>query len=317
MDPSAYPDSWLFPMEGRWLKQFLVDAERAHREGMRPGVFAKVGDSNVLAFNAFYGLGCARPIWGEQDEAGLGRVIDRYRQVELPPGVDIDFAHCPDAPDRRPWNSFTRVTSAAMMGIIAEHLATAPEEMEELPHWWREDPDRLPGESALETELRLTRPFYALIQIGTNGANYGRSPESTAESVVDLVERVRQLGSVPVVINIPPQLNHPMVPTRWEFAEATAKLIAESAERAKVPLLNLWLPLVGEGFVNHGLIEHDGVIFDGFHLDTFGGFGGPSALQNSVDFRPEALRFGINYRNLLLLKVLQELDALAGSTLQE
>jgi hypothetical protein len=312
MDPSAYPDSWLFPIEGRWLKQFLADADRARRRGMRPGVFAKIGDSNVLAFNAFYGLGCRPPVWGEQDGNGLGKVIERYRQIELPPGADVDFVHCPDAPDRRPWNSFTRVTAAAMMGIIAQHLATPPEEMDELPHWWREDPDRLPGESALETELRVTRPFYALIQIGTNGANYSRSPESTAESVIDLVERVRRLGSVPVVINIPPQLNHPMVPTRWEFAEATARLIAEAAERARVPLLNLWLPLSGDGFVNHGLIEHDGVIFDGFHLDTFGGFDAPSALENSVDFRPEALRHGINYRNLLLLKMLEELDGLVG-----
>jgi len=314
-DPEAYPDSWLFPMEGRWRKRFLADAERARDAGMRPGVFAKVGDSNMLAFNSFFGMGCREPVWDRH--GALRGVVERYAATELPPGADIDFIHCPDAPDRRPWNSFTRVTAAAMMGIIAEHLVLPPEEMEELPHWWREDPDRLPGESALETELRITRPFYALIQVGTNGENYGRTPENTAASVVDLVDRVRRLGSVPVVINIPPQLNHPAVPARWEYAEATARLIADGVARVQAPLVNLWLPLAHGDFVNHGLIEHDGVIFDGFHLDTYGGATAPGALESSVDFRPEALRFGINYRNLLVLKVLQQLDSLVGSLDQE
>lgn len=307
-DPSAYPDSWLYPMEGLWLKRVLADAERARDRGMRPGVFAKVGDSNILAFNSFYGLGCKEPVWG--DHANLEPVMERYRRTGLPAGSDIDFVHCPDVAERRPWNSFTRVTDAAMMGIIAEHLVLPREELDELPHWWRESPERRPGESALENELRVTRPFYALIQIGTNGGNYGRSPRGTAAAIGDLIDRVRALGPVPVVINIPPQLNHPAAPERWEFAEATAKLIAETTARKQAPFLNLWLPLAHGDFVNHGLIEHDEFIFDGFHLDTFGGATTPGALENSIDFRPEALRYGINYRNLLLLKVLQELDAL-------
>ena len=307
-DPEAYPESWLYPIEGRWLKQLRSDADRALELGMRPGVFAKVGDSNLLGYNSLYGLGCREPVWGEHEE--LEPVMRRYRQVELPPGGDIDFVHCPDAADRRPWNSFSRVTAAAMMGIVAAHLVNPREQIPDRPTWWRDDPDRLPGESAIETEVRLVRPLFAFVQIGTNGLNYGNSPRETADAAADLIKRVRRLGPVPVLLNLTPQLNHPATPPRWEFAEETAGLMAEVAARERVPLVNLWLPLATGDFENHGLVGEDGVIFDGVHLDTFGGFDAPDALGKSVDFRPEALKYGTNYRNLVVLKVLEELDRL-------
>ncbi|MBN8867455.1 MAG: SGNH/GDSL hydrolase family protein [Solirubrobacterales bacterium] len=315
LDPASYPESWLYPMDDRWLHRFRQDVRRARKMGMRDKVFAKVGDSNLATYNAFYGLGCREPIWGEHQD--LEPVMHRYREIELEPGTDIDITHSPRAGERRPWNSFTRCSAAAMMGIVAEQLMTPPEAMDELPHWWKEDDHRLPGENALETELRITRPLYALVLIGTNGQNYGRSPEQTVEALVELIGRVRELGPVPVVMTVPPSLNHEAVPTRWEFAEETARLMCLAAARARVPLLNQWLALTSGDLVNCGLVEQDGEIFDGFHLDTIGGFDRPGALERSVDFRPEALRYGMNHRNLLVLKVLQELDSLTGTPDQE
>lgn len=312
-DPARYPESWLYPMEARWLSRFRRDVKAALAAGMREGVFAKVGDSNQLAYNAFYGLGCREPVWGAVgDQLSLRAVIDRYREVELAPGADIPFIHSPDAEDRRPWNSFTRVPAAAMMGIVARQLLAPPENQEELPHFWREDPGRLPGESPLGTELRLTRPLYALIQVGSNGLNYGDSPEVTAAAVADLVDRVRQAGSVPVVFTVPPQLDHVAAPGRARYAERSAGLIAAVAARERVPLVNLWLAMSTEPMVSCGLIEEDGVIFDGVHLETFGSAHRPGGLERSIDFRPEALRFGTNFRNLLLLRLLRDLDRLAG-----
>ena len=102
-DRASYPDSWLFPIEERSLKQLRRDAARADGRGMRRGVFAKVGDSNMLAFNSFFGLGCREPVWDRHTE--LEAVMNRYRQIELPPGADIDFTHCPDSSERQPWKT--------------------------------------------------------------------------------------------------------------------------------------------------------------------------------------------------------------------
>lgn len=312
-DPAAYPESWLYPLEGRWLERFRRDVDQARKAGMREGVFTRIGDSNMLAFNSFYGLGCREPAWGDQaDREELEGVIGRYRALELPPGADIPFIHCPSLDERRPWNSFTRVPAAAMMGIVARHLVRPAEGQGELPHFWREDPDRLDGESPLETELRLTRPLYTLIQVGSNGLNYGDSPEQTAASVADLVARVRRFGSVPVVFTIPPQIDHEAAPGRAGYAKDAAMLIARMAARRRVPLVNFWLALSTENMVAHGLVEEDGVIFDGVHLETFGGAHQPGGLERSIDFHPEALRYGANFRNLLLLRLLRDLDSLAG-----
>lgn len=56
---------------------------------MKEGVFAKVGDSNLSAHYAPYGLGFLEPSWGGYE--WLEPAMRRYREVELPrvtiPGV--------------------------------------------------------------------------------------------------------------------------------------------------------------------------------------------------------------------------------------
>ncbi len=314
-DPSLYGESWLARMGLRQRAFFRAEVRRALGAGMRPKVFAKAGDSNFIGYNAFFGLGFAEPVWAGHEH--LAPVMRRYREVTLPPGMDIPFAHAPDAEDRRPWNSFSRISAASSMGIVADHLLFEPGELEKLPPRWKTDPERREGESLLECEIRVTRPLYVLIQLGTNGASYGRTPEETAEIFGRVIERVRELGPVPVGFTILPQLDHEVTPGRWEFARRTNELICETASAARVPLFNQWLALTSGDLVNHGLIEFDGEYFDGFHLETVGGFDRPGAAERAVDFSPEALRYGANYRNLLVLKLLQELDLLAGDAIRE
>jgi len=309
-DATLYSESWLRKMDDEQLNCFRREVERAVDRGLRPGVFAKLGDSNFAAYNVLFGLGFLEPQWGAHRD--LEPVMLRYRRVELPPGMDIPFSHSPDAEDRRPWNSFSRMSAASSVGIIADHLLIPPDRMDRPPKDWQTDPDCRPGESLIECELRITRPLYSLIQIGTNSGNYGRTPERTAEMFGKVVEKVRELGSVPIGMTILPQLDHEMHPGRWRFAERTNELICDLAWRERVPLVNQWLALTSEGLANYGLIDYHDGYFDGFHLETYGGFDRPGALERSVDFRPEALRFGVNYRNLLVLRVLRELDALSG-----
>ncbi len=57
------------------------------------------------------------------------------------------------------------------------------------------------------------------------------------------------------------------------------------------------------------MIDYDQGIYDGFHLETPGGFRAKKALRRSVDFRPPALLYGAPLRNLLLLRTLAALDS--------
>ena len=307
---SLHSDSWLQKMDAERQSFFREEVATAIGSGMRPGVFAKVGDSNFAAYNALFGLGCVDPVWDVHRD--LEPVMRRYRQIDLPPGMDIPFFHSPDAVDRKPWNSFSRMSAATSMGIVAEHLLVPPSQFERPPADWKTDPDCRPDESLIECEVRITRPVYCLIQIGTNGQSYGRSPERTAEMFGGVVETVRELGSVPIGLTILPQLDHELTPGRWEFARKTNEVVCDLAWEARIPLFNQWLALTSADLVNFGLIEYDREYFDGFHLETYGGFDQPGAVGRSVDFRPEALRYGANFRNLLTLRVLRELDDLAG-----
>jgi hypothetical protein len=285
--------------------QFRREVERADGMGMRPGVFGKAGDSNLGAYNALYGLGCREPIWDSYGH--LEPVLRRYRKVDLGPGREIP-GQVPAAEDRAPWNSFSRSSEAARSGIIADHLLE-PSQRFAGEAGWHPAPDCGPDESALEYEIRLIKPQFVLIHLGTNGSSYGMDAGQTAEQVRDMIARIRQLGPAPVALTIPPQLDEEGHQGRWDFAEATSARIAEIAREEQVPLFDQWQALADERLINNGMISFDGDIYDGFHLETLGGFRAKKALTRSVDFRPEALLYGTNLRNLLFLHVLSELDA--------
>ncbi len=284
---------------------FKSEVERANAMGMRPGVFGKAGDSNLGAYNALYGLGCREPIWDSY--AHLEPVLRRYREIELGSGREIP-GQVPPAADRAPWNSFSRSSEAARSGIIADHLLE-PSKRFAGEAGWHPAPDCGPDESALEYEIRIAKPQFVLIHLGTNGSSYGMDAGQTAEQVRQVIHRIRRLGPAPVAFTIPPQLDEEGHHGRWDFAEKTSARIAEIAREERVPLFDQWQALADPRLVNNGMISFDGDIYDGFHLETLGGFRAKKAVTRSVDFRPPALLYGTNLRNLLFLHVLSELDA--------
>ena len=286
-------------------KNFRAEVARADEAGMRAGVFGKAGDSNLGAYNALYGLGCREPVWDTHSH--LEPVMRKYRAVELPAGHPIP-GQVPEAEDRAPWNSFSRSSEAARSGIIADQLLKPNREVE--PHLgWHPSPECGPDETALEFEIRLIKPRFVLIHLGTNGASYGMTADQTAEQVREMITAIRRLGPAPVAMTIPPQLDEQGHQGRWDFARETSARIAAIARDEGVPLFDQWQALADPRLVNHGMISFDGEYYDGFHLETLGGFRSPDALQRSVDFRLEALVYGTNLRNLLFLHALSSLDA--------
>jgi len=281
------------------------EVRRADDMGMRPNAFAKAGDSNLGAYNSLYGLGCREPLWG--DHAGLEPVMRRYREVVLPPGEGPP-PHVHPPADRQPWNSFSRSSAATHSGCLAAHVLAPASEFQGLPGWVA-DPDCPPEDSMLEFEIRTLKPRYVFVMFGTNGSSFGFTSLETAEQSAGIVEAVRRLGPVPVFCTIPPQLDRDELQGRWEFARDTSRHMAELARDLGAPLFDQWTALTSGKLINDGMIEFQGGFFDGFHLETQGGTLAPEALQQSVDFRPEALVYGNNLRNLLMLQVLEALDS--------
>lgn len=297
----AFADHWNDEAKARWRE----DSARAHRMGMREGVFAKVGDSNLAAYNSLYGLGCLEPVWDRH--AHLEPVLRRYRRAEVPPGDDPASQIRPAEPEAG-WNSFNRASAATRSMINGEHLLEPSGRFSGGLLGWLPDSANPPEESMLNCELRLLRPGFAFVNIGTNGQNYGMTPDQTASQAADVVKEIKRLGTVPVVMTIPPQLDRGEKQGRWDFARETSKALGQVAREARAPLFDQWSVLADERLVNHGMAEFDTGHFDGFHLETPGGFREPDSLERSVDFRPEALLYGANLRNLLLLMTLEALD---------
>ena len=282
-----------------------TDVDRAVGMGMRPGVFAKVGDSNLASYNSLYGLGCRTPVW-----AGFERfqpTVDRYRQIELPPGGGRPD-HVLPADQRKPWNSFSRSSAATYSGLIGPHLLWPTSEFTDGPLGWHPDPDSLPGESMTASEIRLTRPLFVFLNVGTNGNGYGLGTDETADQVIPVLDEIRRLGPVPLLFTIPPQLDEDGSGTKWAFARDVNVRIREIARDRDVLLFDQWLALSDERLDNHGMVSFDGGLYDGLHLETPGGFRSEGALERSVDFSEPNLRYGANLRNLLLLNVLRRLD---------
>jgi lysophospholipase L1-like esterase len=298
---TAFGQYWDDEAAGRLRKA----AARADSRGMRAGVFCKAGDSGLVGYNVLYGLGCRNPRWG--DYGWLEPTMSRYRETGLPPGQG-PAVQVPSASERRPWNSFSRVSACGASGIIAPHL-TRPSSKFRSDLGWKADPDCRPRQSMLDFEIRLIRPRYVFVNVGTNGDNYGHSPERTARQISRLIRAIRRRGPVPVVCTIPPALNHAELTSRWDFARETGDRIRQTVLRAGVPLIDQWRMLADDRLVNHGLIEYDGPYFDGFHVETAGGFRGADALERAVDFRSDALRYGANLLNLICLRTLHALDA--------
>ena len=273
------------------------EVARADRAGMRPRVFAKIGDSNTEWEQNLYGLGCRKVDFGPRP--GLETVVRRYTAVSLEP------LRTPSECD--PANSLSRWSAATVSGVGAEWLLTPAGELLDsgsIPP----SAECRPAQSPVRCEISLLDPRYSLIMIGTNDVVIGLQPDHGFEGYIrNIVRSVRATGSVPVLSTLPP------MPTSTAGGKFGTGWIDEAnwitwrvAKDMGVPLINLWRALTGPEMISQGLSS------DALHLGVFGGEDSPEIFANSAILTPEALRYGANRRQLVWLQTLARLDSVAG-----
>ena len=302
---NAWMDLPVIPViQGKVKTAFVRDLEKSRRHSMRPRVFAKVGDSNTEMASALYGLACRRAKLTGRFR--LRSVIDRYNRVQL----ENERA----MPGCRPSTSFSRRSASAKSGSYSTWSLTRNADLPpDFPYW--QPPSDCPlKETPLICEVRTLQPRYTLIMTGTNDLGmdirFGIGPgRRTASRMSALIREVRRLGSVPVISTLPPVVAAAAPPGVVNSSNAG---IDKAARQNSVPIINLWRALAGPGMINSGMED------SGFHLRSQPGGDsrilepGPTTFADSVDFRPEALRFGANRRNLIWLQTLAALDRAAG-----
>ncbi len=204
------------------------------------------------------------------------------------------------------FNSLSRRSAAAVSGVWTEWLMTPTED---LPSTGIAPPTEEcePQQTPLECEIALIRPRWALIMSGTNDALLGLPLGDTyRRELTGMVDRVRELGPVPVLSTLPPMVvaahNGESGDTR--IAEAN-RIIEQVATDRQVPLINLHAALSAPGMVSQGLAP------DGLHLGVYGGESQPDIMRGSAMLTIPALKYGANRRNLIWLQVLARLDRAA------
>ncbi len=269
---------------------------RADGEDLNPFVFAKVGDSNTEWPQNLYGLGCRRVGFGSN--GNLEPVVDRYTRKQFP--------ELEPFPDCSPINSLSRRSAAAVSGVWTEWLMTPTED---LPSTGIVPPTEecAQQQTPLECEIDLIRPRWALIMSGTNDALLGLPLGDTyRRELTAMVDRVRELGPVPVLSTLPPMVvpSHTGEAGETRIAEAN-QIIELVATDRQVPLINLHAALTAPGMVDQGLAA------DGLHLGVYGGEGQADIMRGSAMLTIPALKYGANRRNLIWLQVLDRLDRAA------
>lgn len=276
------------------LRQEVAAADEA---GMRPGLFAKIGDSNTAFARNLYGLGCY-PVDPGSDPA-IRETLDRY--LETPLDGLKSYPRCEK-------NTFSRISAGAVPGVWAEWLLTPVGELRAgngLPVSDECRNDQTP----LVCEVDLIRPRWSIIMVGTNDARTDLPLGNVLKRhLLDIVAETRETGSVAVLSTVPP-MTMPTLDGRdgTPLGEEVNALIWEVAQEEQVPLINLWRALTGPGMINQGLSN------DGLHLGVPGGVRNPRVVSQSALLTPEALRYGSNKRHLVWLQTLDRLDSVAGT----
>jgi hypothetical protein len=296
------------PTFGKTAKRHLVAAvDRGERRGMRGGVFAKAGDSNTEMSAVLYGLGCRKPRYGRL--RFLAWTVRRYNRVKLPNPLGF--------PDCQPSTSFSRHSAATRFGTWSAWSSTRNSE---IPPGFAPPDFCRPTETPITCELRITRPRYLFLMAGTNDVvldqYFGVVPGSEiGERLRPAIRQARSRGVIPVLSTVPP-----LLPSEPEWTTIAADAIARTnagifrlARSTKVPMINLWRALTAPTTVGQGMS------IDGTHLAVCGFADqkttldpSPAIFGASVDFRPAALKFGANRRNLITLLTLARMDRITG-----
>jgi hypothetical protein len=270
-------------------KQLASTFLRGMHLGERPDVFAKVGDSISQSPAFLQGFGCGR--WNGL-RPRLRPTLSYFAARRLPGGST-------DCGQRV--NSFSR-NSAATRAYVPSGWALLP--------GGSADPTCGDQETPFACELRVIRPAYAVILLGTNDVTLGRRLNldplgAYLFSMDQLITGARRSGVVPVVTTIPPRGDNADADRSTE--ELNAGLYRLASKR-HVPLINLWRAL--QPLPNRGLSA------DNLHPSLFGGPGciglcdpnqcAPGCQGENVT--QAGLRYGHNLRNLITLAALSGLS---------
>ncbi|MBK5232540.1 MAG: SGNH/GDSL hydrolase family protein [Thermoleophilia bacterium] len=302
--PADWTEAPVVPeITGDLKDQFLEDVAAADIHGMRPDVFAKIGDSNTELRRNLFGFGCSVVEYGDQGD--LAPTVEKFKETEFAPDLAL--------PECQPANSFSRFSAAARSGTLADYAAVP---LDGPPNSLVDRTDRRcrSGETLVGCEIREIQPRYMIAMSGTNdlafAANLGVADPETNISLhlALLAARIRLAGSVPVLSTLPPIYitSTPDVDEWGEVKKANAA-IYEAGRDLEIPVINLWSALTEDQMIDHGLDT------DGVHLNVYGGVDSPDLLANSVNLTDEALRYGANRRNLIWVQTLKALDEAAES----
>jgi hypothetical protein len=222
------------------------------RSSGRPGVFAKVGDS-ITAHGHF--LTC---LAGNDIELGSHVELEATRRFFL--ATRADESH----------SSFDRTSLSAGSG-------------------WSTRVPLMGTPSPIERETAAIRPAFAVVMFGTNDV-YREGIAAFERNLRSLVDRLLDLGVVPLVSTIPPRNWNREASELISEMNAVVRVVAQSRQ---VPWMDYHATLVA--LPRHGLAK------DGIHPQTWksGGLARPCWMTEA------ALQEGINARNLI---VLQSLD---------
>ncbi len=219
---------------GRALPQAIADSMKAVyqkgiEKGNNPRAFSKIGDDN--ASSSWFLDAFDQGAYDLGPYAGLRATVDYFA------------------------GSFARRSLAAAPGFTTASLL-APSKA----------PLCTPGETVLDCELRLHRPSFALILLGTNEAYY---PQEFEAGMRGVLEHLLEEGVVPVLFT--------KADNREGNHQINARIVA-LAQEYQVPLVNFWR--VSDKLPRHGLQA------DSEHLTWAGNFfGDPLAMQAAWPWR--------------------------------
>lgn len=230
------------------LTPWVADTLRAIAETAprAPDVFAKIGDS-VTVSRAFMRCFATDDLQLDGRDH-LWPTIERFRMGDAG-GTD----------------PFRRESSAATVGWSASHAL-------------RGDP------APLDVELELLDPRFAVVMFGTNDIQ-NRDIDGYAIQLWDLIDRVIDSGTIPIMSTVMPRDDDPDADARVPRYNAVVRAIAQGRQVPLVDFHRLLSPLP-----DHGL--------------------GPDRLHPSVaptgacDLSPDGLLYGYNIRNLLTITAL-------------
>ena len=197
--------------------------ERGLQQGMRPNVFAKVGDSATVSPN-FLGR--------------LAMVITRWGRVRYLRGT-IDYYAQASITDENP---FTRTSLAAGVGWSAATV---------LDPFYADPTVCRPNETPLQCEYRVSRPTVALIMIGDNELET-QPVENYLRNMQRIIDVSAAMGVIPVISTLHDRGDNPQDVDMYNAA------LRALAEENAVPLWDYAAaidPLPNNGLTNNGFTQ--------------------------------------------------------------